>query len=195
MGNPLRPELSYSTDEETILNRRVLCLPMLLALAGCGAAPSADASPVAASATPAQLLSAVPTVLAAEPCRVVDARADVRCTPGALNPNVTQDTLHTTICTPGWTDTVRPPARYTAALKLQQMRDFGEPGSPLNYKEDHLVPLSIGGAPSDPHNLFPQPTAKATEKEELEDHLHQAVCSGQMTLTAAQATMRQDWTH
>lgn len=177
------------------MSRRVLCLPMLLALAACGAAPTADASPVTARATPAQLLSAVPTVLAAEPCRVVDARADVRCTPGVLNPKVTQDTIHITICAPGWTDTVRPPVSYTAALKLQQMRDFGEPGSPVNYKEDHLVPLSIGGAPSDPHNLFPQPTAKATEKEELEDHLHQAICSGQMALTTAQATMRHNWTH
>ena len=177
------------------MSRRVLCLPMLLALAGCGAAPAADVSPVTASASPAQLLSAVPSVLAAEPCRVVDARADVRCTPGVVNPNVTQDTIHTTICAPGWTDTVRPAVSYTAALKLQQMRDFAEPGSPLSYKEDHLVPLSIGGAPSDPRNLFPQPAAKATEKEELEDHLNQAICSGQMTLTAAQATMRHDWTH
>ncbi len=168
---------------------------MLLALAGCSTAPTADVSPVAASATPTRLLRAVPTVLAAEPCRVVDARADARCTPGVLNPNVTQATIYTTICAPGWTDTVRPPASYTAALKLQQMRDFGEPGSPLSYKEDHLVPLSIGGAPSDPHNLFPQPTAKATEQEELEDHLHQAVCSGQLALTAAQATMRHNWTH
>ena len=177
------------------MSRRLLGLTVLLALGGCGGAPAADVSPVASSATPAHLLSAVPTVLAAEQCRVVDARADSRCTPGTLNPNVTQDTIHTTICAPGWTDTVRPPAEYTAALKLQQMRDFAEPGSPLNYKEDHLVPLSIGGAPSDPHNLFPQPTAKATEKEELEDHLHQAICSGQMTLAAAQATMRHDWTH
>jgi hypothetical protein len=177
------------------LSRRALCLAVLLALAGCGAGPAADVSPMTASATPAHLLSAVPTVLTAEPCRVVDARADARCTPGALNPNVTQDTIHTTICAPGWTDMVRPPAEYTAALKLRQMRDFAEPGSPLSYKEDHLVPLSIGGAPSDPHNLFPQPTAKATEKEELEDHLHQAICSGQMTLTAAQATMRHNWTH
>lgn len=177
------------------MNRRLLCLPMLFTLAGCGATPAVDGSPVTASATPAHLLSAAPTGLAAGPCRVVDARADVRCTPGAVNPNVTEDTIHTTICAPGWTDTVRPPISYTAALKLQQMRDFAEPGSPLSYKEDHLVPLSIGGAPSDPHNLFPQPTAKATEKEELENHLHQAICSGQMTLTAAQATMRHNWTH
>ncbi|MGH3529269.1 MAG: hypothetical protein ACRDQ6_18470, partial [Pseudonocardiaceae bacterium] len=142
------------------MSRRLLGLTMLLALTGCGAAPAADVSPVVASAAPAHLLSAVPTVLTAEPCRVVDARADARCTPGVLNPNVTQDTIHATICAPGWTDTVRPPTEYTAALKLQQMRDFAEPGSPLSYKEDHLVPLSIGGAPSDPHNLFPQPAAK-----------------------------------
>jgi hypothetical protein len=134
-------------------------------------------------------------VLASQSCRVVDGRADVRCTPGAPNPDVTQNTIHSTICAPGWTDTVLPPAGYTTALKLQQMRDFGETGSPLNYKEDHLVPLSIGGAPRDPHNLFPQPAAKATEKEDLEDRLHQAVCSGQMGLTAAQAKMRHDWTH
>lgn len=85
------------------------------------------------------------------------------------------------------------PADYAVALKLRQMRDFGETGSPQNYKEDHLIPLSLGGAPTDPKNLFPQPTAKTTEKEELEDRFHQSVCSGQMTLTAAQAQMRHDW--
>jgi hypothetical protein len=131
-------------------------------------------------------------------CRVVpgfDGRADVRCTPGSLNPDVSQDTIRATICAPGWTDTVQPPASYTSALKLQQMRDFGEIGSPLNYKEDHLVPLSLGGAPRDSSNLFPQPAAKTAEKEELEDQLHQAVCSGRMTLTATQAKIRHDWTH
>ncbi|MDQ2881538.1 MAG: hypothetical protein M3Y48_09975 [Actinomycetota bacterium] len=173
------------------MSRQVVCLAALLALAGCGAAPATVVAPMTTSAH----LAHGPTLLVAEPCRVVDARADVRCTPGVLNPDVTQDNIHATICAPGWTDTVRPPASYTAALKLQQMRDFGEPGSPLNYKEDHLVPLSIGGAPSDPHNLFPQPTAKTTEQEDLEDHLHTAVCSGQMALTAAQETMRHNWTH
>jgi hypothetical protein len=140
-------------------------------------------------------VTVTPTVLASQPCRVVDGRADVRCTPGALNPDVTQDTIHSTICAPGWTDTVQPPASYTTALKLRQMRDFGETGLPLSYKEDHLVSLSIGGAPRDPNNLFPQPAAKTTQKEELEDHLDQAVCAGQMTLMAAQSRMRHDWTH
>jgi hypothetical protein len=181
--------------EEKPLDRRVSCLAALLVLAGCGATPAAGVSPATAISTPVQGPTAAPTVLASVSCRVVDGRADVRCTPGALNPDVTQDTIHSTICAPGWTDKVQPPGSYTTALKLRQMRDFGEPGSPLSYKEDHLVPLSIGGAPRDSNNLFPQPTAKTTEKEELEDHLHQAVCAGQMTLMAAQARMRHDWTH
>ena len=174
--------------------QRVPWLTALLALAACGATPAAGVSSVSAPSTPVQVATPAPTVMALEPCRVVDGRADVRCTPGALNPDVTQDTIRSTVCAPGWTEQVQPPASYTTALKLRQMRDFGETGSPLNYKEDHLVPLSIGGAPKDANNLFPQPAAKTTEKEELEDHLHQAVCSGQMTLTAAQAKMRHDWT-
>ncbi|MGH3722472.1 MAG: hypothetical protein ACRDRI_27290 [Pseudonocardiaceae bacterium] len=174
---------------------RVACLAALLALTGCGGAPAAGVALATAPSAPGQVPAAGPVVLAATPCRVVGGRADARCTPGVLNPDVIQDTIHSTICAPGWADTVQPPVSYTAALKLRQMRDFGEAGSPLNYKEDHLVSLSLGGAPSDANNLFPQPAAKATEKEELEDHLHQAVCSGQTTLTAAQAEMRHDWTH
>jgi hypothetical protein len=158
--------------------RPVSGLVALLALAGCGAAPVSTAAPV---------------TLAAETCRLIDGRADSRCTPGAVNPAVTQDNIHSTVCVPGWTDKVQPAADYAAALKLRQMRDFGETGSPQNYKEDHLIPLSLGGAPIDPKNLFPQPTAKTTEKEELEDRLHQSVCSGQLPLTAAQAQMRRDW--
>jgi hypothetical protein len=184
----------FLPDEERTLSRRDSCLAALLTLAGCGAASSGGVPATTAIATPVQVSAVAPTVPASGSCRVVDGRADVRCTPGVPNPDVTQGTIHSTICAPGWTDTVQPPASYTIALKLQQMRDYGEAGSPLSYKEDHLVPLSIGGAPTDPHNLFPQPTAKTTEKEELEDHLHQAVCSGQMTLTAAQAKMRHDWT-
>ncbi|MGH3769884.1 MAG: hypothetical protein ACRDRW_00545 [Pseudonocardiaceae bacterium] len=174
---------------------RVSCLAALLALAGCGATPAIGVAHATAASAPGQVSTAGPAVLVATSCRVVGGRADARCTPGVLNPDVTQDTIHSTICVPGWTDTVQPPVSYTAALKLRQMRDFGETGSPLNYKEDHLVSLSLGGAPGDANNLFPQPAAKATEKEDLEDHLHQAVCSGQMTLTAAQAKMRHDWTH
>ncbi|MGH3695349.1 MAG: hypothetical protein ACRDRX_15405 [Pseudonocardiaceae bacterium] len=96
---------------------------------------------------------------------MVDGRADGRCIPGAINPAVTQDNIHRTVRAPGWTDTVQPAADHAAALKLRQMRDFGETGSPQSYKEDHLIPLSIGGALTDSNNLFPQPTAKTTERK------------------------------
>jgi len=43
-------------------------------------------------------------------------------TPGALNPDVTQATIRSTICRRGWTKTVRPPTSFTSALNLAQIR-------------------------------------------------------------------------
>ena len=51
-------------------------------------------------------------------------------TPGALNPDVTPATIRQTICSRGWTATIRPPSSYTSELKLEQMRVYGFPGSP-----------------------------------------------------------------
>src|SRR5579871_4859124 len=42
---------------------------------------------------------------------------DPRCTPGALNPQVTQATIAQTICRAGWTATVRPVESVTEAEK------------------------------------------------------------------------------
>ncbi len=39
--------------------------------------------------------------------------ADPRRTPGVLNPNVTQANIRSTICSRGWTSTIRPPVSYT----------------------------------------------------------------------------------
>ena len=68
--------------------------------------------------------------------------------PGAINPAVTQAKLGSTVCVPGWTATVRPPASYTSALKRRQMAVLGEADSAA-YEEDHRTPLSSGGAPRD----------------------------------------------
>jgi hypothetical protein len=73
-------------------------------------------------------------------------------TPGAINPAVTQETIGSTICVRGWTRTIRPPGQYTSALKRQQIRDFGYADRRMSdYEEDHLVPLGLGGSPTDPH--------------------------------------------
>lgn len=185
--------ISLHQHEERTLIGRVSYLAALLAVAGCGAATRVDTPTVTAASAPVQ--ASKTTLLATGSCRLVGGRADGRCTPGVTNPDVTPGNVHSTICVPGWTDQLQPTASYLTTLKIQQMRDYGETGSPTSYKEDHLLPLALGGAPKNPKNLFPQPAAKTTEKEELADQLHQAVCSGEMGLTAAQDKIRTDWTH
>ena len=112
--------------------------------------------------------------------------ADPVRTPGVLNPDVTQATIGATICVKGWTRTVRPLTDYTNALKLRQMRAYGETGSPSGYQEDHLVSLELGGHPTDPRNLWPEPYPRAAQVDVIENELNDQVCSGSLTLAEAQ---------
>jgi hypothetical protein len=107
-------------------------------------------------------------------------------TPGVLNPAVTQATIRSTICVRGWTATVRPPTSYTSTLKVRQMADYGESGQTSAYQEDHLISLELGGHPTDPRNLWPEPYPRAAEVDKIENELNAEVCSGALTLAAAQ---------
>jgi hypothetical protein len=112
--------------------------------------------------------------------------ADPVRTPGVLNPDVTQSTIASTICVRGWTRTIRPPVGYTNDLKLRQMRAYGETGSSSAYQEDHLVSLELGGDPTDPGNLWPEPYPRASEVDRIENELNAEVCSGTLPLADAQ---------
>jgi hypothetical protein len=112
--------------------------------------------------------------------------ADPVRTPGVLNPDVTQVNIRSTICRHGWTDTVRPPTSYTNALKAKQMRRYGETGSLSDYQEDHLISLELGGNPTDPRNLWPEPYPRAADVDRIENELNDRVCSGELTLAEAQ---------
>src|SRR5919197_3435413 len=118
--------------------------------------------------------------------RAPSIRASPTLTPGALNPAVTQANIDSTICVRGWTKTVRPPAEYTDALKLKQMREYGASGPPSAYQEDHLVSLELGGDPRDPRNLWPEPRPHAEEVDRIENELNAQVCSGELSLADAQ---------
>jgi hypothetical protein len=107
-------------------------------------------------------------------------------TPGSLNPDVSQATIGSTICVRGWTATVRPPSDYTSQLKLQQMPEYGESGPPSGYQEDHLISLELGGNPTDPANLWPEPYPRAADVDKIENELNDKVCSGELTLAEAQ---------
>jgi hypothetical protein len=122
---------------------------------------------------------------------------DPSLTPGAVNPNVTQENIARTICFKGYTKTIRPPASFTNRLKKQQIRTYGYADrNPKHYEEDHLIALSIGGAPDDPANLWPEPRSGewgAVRKDQLEVVLYKKVCARQMTLAQAQREMAEDW--
>lgn len=122
---------------------------------------------------------------------------DKRMTPGALNPEVRQDNIQSTVCVKGFTKTIRPPAYVTNKLKRQQIVDYGYANiDPRDYEEDHLVALSIGGAPRDARNLWPQPRKSewsAAQKDQLEFVLYKMVCTNQIPLAQAQWAMANDW--
>ena len=119
---------------------------------------------------------------------------------GALNLDVTQDNIGSTICVPNWTTTIRPSTSYTNKLKVAQIKELGLTGSPTKYEEDHFLPLSLGGHPSDPLNLWPEAWDGdwgAHKKDRLENHLHRAVCSKdeakRISLQEAQTCILTDW--
>ena len=124
---------------------------------------------------------------------------NTKVTPGAVNPNVTQANIRTTICVSGWTATVRPPVSYTNKLKFDQLNSGYNLGGDLNmkdYEEDHIVPLEVGGNPTSPLNLFPEPRhikLSAYLKDQLENRIHRLVCSGELTLKAGQAVFLTNW--
>jgi hypothetical protein len=112
--------------------------------------------------------------------------ADAALTPGVLNAAVTQANIRSTICRRGWTRTVRPPTDYTNALKRKQMHVYHEHGPPSAYQEDHLISLELGGDPTDPRNLWPEPYPRASAVDRIENELNAQVCSGALSLWDAQ---------
>jgi hypothetical protein len=113
-------------------------------------------------------------------------RASWTLTPGALNPDVVQATIASTICRRGWTRTVRPPVSYTNALKAKGLHAYRLRGPPSAFQEDHLISLELGGDPVDPRNLWPEPYPRASAVDRIENELNHLVCTGRLSLAEAQ---------
>ncbi|HVA95710.1 MAG TPA: hypothetical protein VNI36_12505 [Candidatus Dormibacteraeota bacterium] len=130
-----------------------------------------------------------------------DIYPDLGRTPGAINPDITQGNIRKTICNPRWsTRSIRPRVSYTHRLKVQQIAEYGYTRSRLrDYEEDHFIPLELGGNPTDPRNLWPEPykasipDGGARTKDKVETYLHAEVCSGSLTLEQAQREITEDW--
>lgn len=128
-------------------------------------------------------------------CHVKGPLPDPLCTPGAVDPAVTQASIKQTICKPGWAGSVRPPVSVTEPLKTASVKAYGGyAGTSLKaYEFDHLVPLELGGANST-SNLWAEHGSSPNAKDSVENHLRSQVCSGKMTLAAAQASIARNWT-
>ena len=118
---------------------------------------------------------------------------DAACTPGALNPAVTQATIGQTICVSGYTTNIRPSTSITDPEKLASMAAYGDGTETSAYEYDHLISLELGGAVNDPRNLWPEPGASPNPKDSVENTLHAMVCDGQMRLAQAQQIIATRW--
>jgi hypothetical protein len=193
----------------TSLWRRIVPLALVLPLVGCAAVA---AQPVGASSgaqagvhqvsTPGTLVDDMKLSPGQCHVKVVDQAKgavlpDPACTPGAVDPAVTQENLKTTICRGGYTKSVRPPANVTNPAKTASLKTYGLPyASTTEY--DHLIPLELGGA-SATSNLWPETntdTAASVNnpKDDIENALNAAVCKGRVSLAAAQQAIATDWT-
>ncbi len=113
---------------------------------------------------------------------------------GALNPDVTQDSIAQTICVRGYTKSVRPATSFTnGAMVLLLKREGLYPSSAPNYELDHIIPLALGGHPRKLDNLELQPWDEAKRKDRIEVKLQCLVCSGQLSLATAQREIRENW--
>lgn len=117
---------------------------------------------------------------------------DRHCTPGGIDPAVTQANIWSTICVSGYTATVRPPESQTEAFKFAQAYPaYGLP-SGTESELDHLVPLELGGDNA-AANLWPEAGSVPNAKDSVENALHQAVCDGKVSLSSAQHAIARDW--
>ncbi len=123
-------------------------------------------------------------------CQVNGAYPDPACTPGAIFEGLSVEEM----CVSGYTKAVR---NVSVALKRQVYAEYGlsYPQPTGAYEADHFIPLELGGS-NDIANLFPEaadPDPGFHEKDIVENYLHKEVCSGAMTLAAAQQAISTDW--
>src|SRR6266568_4634387 len=114
---------------------------------------------------------------------------DSACTPGDIFPNATKEI----ICQSGYASSVR---NVPLSEKDQVYAEYEiSHHLPGEYEVDHLVSLELGGS-NDISNLWPEaanPTPGFHEKDQVENYLHDQVCSGAMTLKEAQIEIATNW--
>lgn len=169
-----------------------LMIALVVIVSGCditittnGSKSSATVPPSSSSPSPAQFGTQSKTAN----CQAHGGLPDSACTPGAVFPNATAQQ----ICTSGYSSSVR---NVPTSEKDQAYAEYGiAHHSAGQYEVDHLVSLELGGS-NDIANLWPEaasPTPGFHQKDQVENYLHDQVCSGAVSLTAAQHEIATNW--
>jgi len=159
-----------------------------LMLSGC----SLSTTKTAPSGTPGSTSSAKPhwgVQTKTSGCVAHDGLPDSACTPGAIFATATKNA----ICQSGYARSVR---NVPTSEKNQVYAEYGKTRhAPGQYEVDHLVSLELGGS-NNIANLWPEaasPKPGFHEKDQVENYLHDQVCSGAIPLQQAQIEIATNW--
>lgn len=157
-------------------------LALMIALSGC-------ATTAVATMTPASGLHQFGVQTKTSGCQAQGGLPDSGCTPGAIFPNATKDQ----ICQSGYASSVR---NVPTSEKDAVYAEYGITSHYSGeYEVDHLVSLELGGS-NDIANLWPEaasPTPGFHQKDQVENYLHDQVCSGAVSLQQAQIEIATNW--
>jgi hypothetical protein len=109
-----------------------------------------------------------------------------------LTPGVALHVGTSRICVSGYSTSVR---NVPDSEKTQVYARYHVAWVPYQHEVDHLISLELGGSNAIT-NLWPEPYAGrwgARTKDVLENRLHELVCSGQLSLRAAQQQESTNW--
>ena len=111
-----------------------------------------------------------------------------------LTPGATQSVPLARLCSSEHDQVVR---KVPESVRKQVLGEYGLAGArSADFEIDHLVTPGLAGS-DDIRNLWPEPRYRTVwnsyVKDQLEDHLHNLVCNGQINLTIAQREIANDW--
>lgn len=167
---------------------------LMVVLSGCDVTistngPAGTAIPSGSGAPPAGGTAHLGKRTKTSGCVAHGGLPDAACTPGAIFANATVQE----ICTSGYSSSVR---NVPFSEKDQAYAEYGIYSHYAGqYEVDHLVPLELGGSNAIA-NLWPEaasPTPGFHQKDEVENYLHDQVCSGAMSLKDAQNQIATNW--
>ncbi|HEX4321748.1 MAG TPA: zf-HC2 domain-containing protein [Acidobacteriaceae bacterium] len=112
----------------------------------------------------------------------------------SFTPGATRAVALSDLCSAGSEDVVE---NIPGALQQKVFQEYGVRGVPASeFEVDYLITPGLGGS-GDVRNLWPQPHFNliwnSYVKDQLEDHLHDMVCSRQLSLGQAQQDIASNW--